>query len=114
MLYTLVIQAQIHTGFHCFTEIGQIFHNRYIKLQGFIRGKELAKLSRLNDSETQERRPWEVEIEKHFQLGHAPGPPKSLRLRRSFRKSVSINPRSTPASRFCSCFIIRKLKQRRF
>ena len=23
-------QARIHTGFHCFTEMGQIFHNKYI------------------------------------------------------------------------------------
>ena len=23
-------QARIHTGFHCFTEIGQSFHNKYI------------------------------------------------------------------------------------
>ena len=76
--------------------------------------KELAKLSCLNDSETQERGLWEVKIEKNFPLGHAPEPRKSLGLRRSFRKSVSINPRSAPASRFCSCFIIRKLKQRRF
>ena len=72
--FTCLSGADPH-GFHCFTEIGQIFHNRCI---------------------------------------YAPGPPKSLRLRRSFRKSVNINPRSAPASRFCSCFIIRKLKQRRF
>ena len=26
----LQIQARIHTGFHCFTEIGQIFHDKYI------------------------------------------------------------------------------------
>ena len=58
--------------------------------------KELAKLSCMNDSETQERGLWEVKIEKNVPLGHAPGPPKSLRLRRSFRKSVSINPRSAP------------------
>ena len=24
------VQARIHTGFHRFTEIGQIFHNKYI------------------------------------------------------------------------------------
>ena len=23
-------KARIHTGFHCFTEIGQIVHNKYI------------------------------------------------------------------------------------
>ena len=40
-------QARIHTGFHRFMEIGQIFHNRYIflikkkksKLQSFVQGK---------------------------------------------------------------------------
>ena len=37
--------------------------------------KELAKLSCLNDSETQERELWKVKIEKNFPLGHAPGPP---------------------------------------
>ena len=111
--FTCLSGADPH-GFHCFTEIGQIFHNRCITLQGFIRGEGLAKLSCLNDSETQERGLWEVKIEKNFPLGHAPEPRKSLGLRRSFRKSVSINPRSAPASRFCSCFIIRMLKQRRF
>ena len=29
------VQARIHTGFHRFTEIGQIFHNRYIKEKTF-------------------------------------------------------------------------------
>ena len=24
------LQARIHTGFHCFMEIGQILHNKYI------------------------------------------------------------------------------------
>ena len=38
-------QARNRIGFHCFTEIGQIRHNRYIinnnkkDLQGFIRGE---------------------------------------------------------------------------
>ena len=39
--------------------------------------KELAKLSCLNDSETQERGLWEVKIENIFPLGQAPGPPKA-------------------------------------
>ena len=52
---------------------------------------------------------------KKFPIGTCPGPPKSLRFRCSFRKSVRyINPRSAPASRFCPCFTIKKLKQRRF
>ena len=111
--FTCLSGADPHS-FHCFTEIGQIFHNRLLSCKASSEKKELAKLSCLNDSETQERGLWEVKIEKNFLLGHAPGPHKSLRLRRSFRKSVSINPRSAPASRFCSCFIIRRLKQRRF
>ena len=28
--FVLNKQARIHTGFHRFTEIGQIFHNKYI------------------------------------------------------------------------------------
>ena len=34
------LQARIHTGFHRFTEIGQIFHNKYI----FNNNKILSKL----------------------------------------------------------------------
>ena len=30
-----LVQARIHTGFHYFTEIGQIFHNRDIKQETF-------------------------------------------------------------------------------
>ena len=111
--FTCLSGADPHS-FHCFTEIGQIFHNRLLSCKASSEEKELAKLSCLNDSETQERGLWEVKIEKNFPLGHAPEPRKSLGLRRSFRKSVSINPRSAPASRFCSCFIIRMRKQRRF
>ena len=29
------VRARIHTGFHRFTEIGQIFRNRYIKEKTF-------------------------------------------------------------------------------
>ena len=29
------VRARIHTGFHRFTEIGQIFHNRYIFSKNF-------------------------------------------------------------------------------
>ena len=82
--FTCLSGADPH-GFHCFTEIGQIFHNGLLSCKASSEKKELAKLSCLNDSETQERELWEVKIEENFPLGHAPGPPKSLRLRRSFR-----------------------------
>ena len=107
-------QARIHTVSTVLLKSVRFFIIDILSCKASFEEKELAKLSCLNDSETQERRLWEVKIEKNFPLGHAPRPPKSLQLRRSFRKSVSINPRSAPASRFCSCFIIRKLKQRRF
>ena len=56
-----------------------------------------------------------LKSKKNSHWGMLPDPPKSLRVRRSFGKSVSINPRSAPASRFCSCSFIRNLiKQRRF
>ena len=49
--------ARIHTCFHRFTEIGQIFRNRYIfnkeklsKLQGFILGEWNRPIFCLNDS----------------------------------------------------------------
>ena len=107
-------QARIHTVFTVLLKSVRFFIIDVLSCKASSEEKELAKLSCLNDSETQERGLWEVKIEKNFPLGHAPGPHKSLRLRRSFKKSVSINPRSAPASRFCSCFIIRRLKQRRF
>ena len=94
----------MHTGFHRFTEISQIFHNKYIqertcKVQGFIRGEWKWPISFPNDSETQERRLKEVIIE-NISRGEGgrmpPDPTRSLRLRRSCRKSVSIHPRSAP------------------
>ena len=54
-------QARIHTVFHRFTEIGQIFHNNFLikkklcKLHGFIQGEWNWPMSCLNDSETQEK-----------------------------------------------------------
>ena len=107
-------QVRIHTVFTVLLKSVRFFIIDVLSCKASSEEKELAKLSCLNDSETQERGLWEVKIEKNFPLGHAPEPRKSLGLRRSFRKSVSINPRSAPASSFCSCFIIRKLKQRRF
>ena len=38
---------------------------------------------------------------KKFYGGHAPRPPRNLRLRRSFRKLVSIYPRFTPECASC-------------
>ena len=59
---------------------------------------ELANI--LNELETQERGLWGVKIYKTFPRHHAPGSPpprkKSMRPRCSFRKSVSIHPRSAP------------------
>ena len=56
-----LVQAWIHTSFHRFMEIGQIFHNRHIKeklskLQGFIPARRRNwPIFCLNDSEIQER-----------------------------------------------------------
>ena len=100
-------QVRIHTGFHCFTDMIDVF-----SCKASSEEKELAKLSCLNDSETQERGLWEVKIEKKkFPLGHAPGPPKSLHFRRSFGKSVSINPRSTPGQISQNCIFHMKFSE---
>ena len=76
---------------------GQIFHNKYI-LNTFQ--VEIWPISRLNDSEIQERDLKELKILKRFWGSLPPDPPRSLRLLHSFRKSVSICPRSAPAL-FC-------------
>ena len=66
----LCSRARNHTGFHRFTEIGQIFHNIYI----FSKNFKLSKLksgewfgqsliSCLNNSETQEMGLWGVKIQ---------------------------------------------------
>ena len=77
--FTCLSGADPH-GFHCFTEIGQIFHYRLLSCKASSEEKKLAKLSCLNDSETQERGRWKVKIEKNFPLGHAPGPPKACAM----------------------------------
>ena len=78
--YYKCAQARINTGFHRFTEIGQIFHNRYIDEKTF----QVARLhprrrnwsiSCVNNSETQERGLWEVKIEK-FHIGACPWTPQ--------------------------------------
>ena len=61
-------QARIHTGFHRFTENGQILHNRYIfnkektfqVARLFPRRMELANI--LHELETLERGLWGVKI----------------------------------------------------
>ena len=62
----------MHTGFHRFTEIGQIFQNV---------------------SGTQEV---DFESPKYYLGKHTPDPSRSFRLRHLFRKSVTIYPRSAP------------------
>ena len=89
-------QARIHTGFHRFTEIGQIFHNfqvarlhpKWMELSNILsecrRNTGQGTLRELNS--------------KILQGEHTSGSP-SLRLPSAlvqFRKSVSIYPRSAP------------------
>ena len=109
--YYKCAQARINTGFHRFTEIGQIFHNRYIEEKTF----QVARLhprrrnwsiSCVNNSETQERGLWEVKIEK-FHIGACPWTPRNMHLWCSFRKSVSIYPRSD--IRTSASIFVRKL-----
>ena len=83
-------QARIHTVSTVLLKSVRFFITDILSCKTSFEEKELAKLSCLNDSETQERRLWEVKIEENFPLRHGPRSPKSLRLRRSFRKSVSI------------------------
>ena len=48
-------QVRIHTAFHRFTEIGHIFHIKYIFKNKNTFQVKIWQLSHLNDSETQER-----------------------------------------------------------
>ena len=50
-----VVQARIHTGFHRFTEIGHIFHNKYIFDNKNTFKVGIWPVSCLNDYEIQER-----------------------------------------------------------
>ena len=89
-------QVRIHTGFHRFTKIGQIFHDEYIFNNTKISKLNLANIC-LNDSETQEKGHLrELKYETFPKGEHAPRSPGSLSLHRSLRKSVSIYPRSAP------------------
>ena len=101
-------QVGIHTSFHPFTEIGQIFHNKYVfnnnrtfqveiwkivwtKLYNVIFFQFLSIRCTLNKSET-----WERELPKKIPR-LPPGSPRSLLPRPlGNRKSVSIYPRSAP------------------
>ena len=89
-------QAQIHTGFHRFTEIGHIFHNKYNFDNKNTSKVGIWPVSCLNDYEIQERRLEGMKIQKISWGSPSPDPSGSLRLCRSFRKSVGIYPRSAP------------------
>ena len=83
----ILSQARIHISFHRFTEISQIFHNKYI----------------FNSKKQRLRKPSKgglqgVKIQNIFWGSLLPDPPRSLRLWHSFRKLVSIYPRSAPVS----------------
>ena len=87
------LQARIHTGFHRFTEIGHIFHTKYI----FNNKKHFPSWNPV----WMTRKPWKGDFKKSKSTETSwgnppPEPARSLRLRRSFRKSVSIYPRSAP------------------
>ena len=71
-------QARIHTVFTVLLKSVRFFIIDVLSCKASSEEKELAKLSCLNDSETQERGLWEVKIEENFPLGHAPGPPQKL------------------------------------
>ena len=67
-------QAQIHTVSTVLRKSVRFFIIDVFSYKASSEEKELAELSCLNDSETQERRLWEVKIEENFPLGHAPAP----------------------------------------
>ena len=69
-------QARIHTVFTVLLKSVRFFIIDVLSCKASFEEKELAKLSCLNDSETQERELWDAKIEKKFPLVHAPGPPK--------------------------------------
>ena len=91
-------QVRIHTGFHRFTEIGHIFHIKYIYQNKNTLQVEIWPISHLNDLEIQERGLKGVKIQIISWGSHPLDPAKSWRLPRSFRKSVSIYPRSAPGN----------------
>ena len=50
-----ILQMRIYTGFRRFTEIGHIFHIKYISKNKNTFQVEIRSISHLNDSETQGR-----------------------------------------------------------
>ena len=108
-------QARIHTVSTVLLKSVRFFIIDVLSCKASSEEKELAKLSCLNDSETQERGLWEVKIEKISHWDMPPDPPKPCTF--GARLGIEIGryyPRSALASRFCSSFIIRKFKQRLF
>ena len=78
------------------TEISHVFHNKYILNNKNIFQVEIWPISCLNDLETQERGLQGAKIPNISWGSPFPDPTKSLSLQRSFRKSVSLYPRSVP------------------
>ena len=66
--------------------------------QGLVQGEWFLPVSYLNDSETDRREDFRELKSKKFARGVCPWTPRIVRLQRSFRKSVSIYPRSAPVS----------------
>ena len=74
-----VKHARIHTGFHRFAEIGHIFHIKCIFNNKNTFQVEIWPISRLNDSETQERGLQGVKIQKISWAGEpAPDPARRV------------------------------------
>ena len=80
-------QVRINTGFHCFTKISQIFHNKIntfiVKRQNFTswkleHGLDNQQVPSLNDSETLETTLWGVKIPKLSLRNMPPDPTRSL------------------------------------
>ena len=72
------LQARIHTCFHRFTKIGQIFHNKYFLIKKNTFQAKIWPISRLNDSETQERALKGVKIQENSWESLSPEPPRLL------------------------------------
>ena len=71
-------QARIHTVFTVLLKSVRFFIIDVLSCKASSEEKELAKLSCLNDSETQERELWEVKIEKSSHWYMPPDPPKAF------------------------------------
>ena len=107
-------EGAIHTGFHRFTEIGHIVHNKYIfNTKNFVQ-VEIWKMvwtfffftifkTSFEENGTSQYRFWMIVSEnpKYFSREPAPGPligdPRSLQPQRPFWKSFSFYARSAPA-----------------